>query len=203
MSIKPYGLNRGRLNSRISEKPWRSKSWKLNRFERRLNIITFLTQPWSYLILLARMGHADHEITAAFSRFDYDGNQVLDREEQERMKAELEEKRVCTWFSINTYPMANGFNCTREVTSLIFCFCMFLRRLSALNSTSSGWSTIKVQRRRRLLTQLRRKPPIKPQRSIGRFRGEMTILSIETPSAIVLEQLRTHCVNITRPTSTL
>ena len=44
----------------------------------------------------ARMGHADHEISAAFSRFDYDGNQVLDREEQERMKAELEEKRVCT-----------------------------------------------------------------------------------------------------------
>ena len=41
------------------------------------------------------MGHADHEISAAFSRFDRDGNQILDEDEQERMKIELEEKRVC------------------------------------------------------------------------------------------------------------
>jgi len=40
------------------------------------------------------MGHADHEISAAFSQFDRDGNQILDADEQQRMKMELEEKRV-------------------------------------------------------------------------------------------------------------
>uniref|UniRef100_A0AAQ4QYX9 Polycystic kidney disease 2-like 1 n=1 Tax=Gasterosteus aculeatus aculeatus TaxID=481459 RepID=A0AAQ4QYX9_GASAC len=44
---------------------------------------------------LKEMGHADHEISAAFSRFDHDGNQILDKGEQERMNIELEEKRVC------------------------------------------------------------------------------------------------------------
>uniref|UniRef100_A0A3B3CD97 Polycystic kidney disease 2-like 1 n=1 Tax=Oryzias melastigma TaxID=30732 RepID=A0A3B3CD97_ORYME len=39
------------------------------------------------------MGHTDQEISAAFSQFDQDGNQVLDADEQERMKRELEEKR--------------------------------------------------------------------------------------------------------------
>uniref|UniRef100_A0A8B9H4X7 Polycystin 2 like 1, transient receptor potential cation channel n=1 Tax=Astyanax mexicanus TaxID=7994 RepID=A0A8B9H4X7_ASTMX len=38
---------------------------------------------------LKEMGHADHEISAAFSKFDYDGNQILDKEEQETMKQEL------------------------------------------------------------------------------------------------------------------
>ncbi|KAK7901704.1 hypothetical protein WMY93_018473 [Mugilogobius chulae] len=42
---------------------------------------------------LKEMGHADHEISAAFSQFDRDGNQILDEHEQERMKKELEEKR--------------------------------------------------------------------------------------------------------------
>lgn len=41
------------------------------------------------------MGHSDEEITAAFSRFDDDKNQVLDKDEQEKMILELEEKRVC------------------------------------------------------------------------------------------------------------
>lgn len=41
------------------------------------------------------MGHAEREISEAFSRFDRDGNQILDEEEQKRMKSELEEKRVC------------------------------------------------------------------------------------------------------------
>lgn len=40
------------------------------------------------------MGHADHEISAAFSQFDHDGNQILDKDEQMKMKMELEEKRV-------------------------------------------------------------------------------------------------------------
>ncbi|NP_001239172.1 polycystic kidney disease 2-like 1 protein [Oryzias latipes] len=42
---------------------------------------------------LIEMGHTDGEISAAFSQFDRDGNQVLDAEEQERMKRELQEKR--------------------------------------------------------------------------------------------------------------
>ncbi|KAG1951065.1 polycystic kidney disease 2-like 1 protein [Pimephales promelas] len=42
---------------------------------------------------LKEMGHADHEISAAFSKFDKDGNQTLDKQEQEIMKQELEEKR--------------------------------------------------------------------------------------------------------------
>lgn len=40
------------------------------------------------------MGHDDHEITTAFSRFDQDGNRVLDEEEQKKMRNILEEKRV-------------------------------------------------------------------------------------------------------------
>ncbi|XP_041921583.1 polycystic kidney disease 2-like 1 protein isoform X1 [Alosa sapidissima] len=42
---------------------------------------------------LKEMGHADNEISAAFARFDKDGNNILDKDEQERMKRELEEKR--------------------------------------------------------------------------------------------------------------
>ncbi|KAL2083633.1 hypothetical protein ACEWY4_021406 [Coilia grayii] len=42
---------------------------------------------------LKEMGHADHEISAAFAKFDRDGNNILDKDEQERMKQELEEKR--------------------------------------------------------------------------------------------------------------
>ncbi|XP_062422535.1 polycystin-2-like protein 1 isoform X1 [Pungitius pungitius] len=47
---------------------------------------------------LKEMGHSEQEISAAFSRFDHDGNQILDKGEQERMKIELEEKRdaLCT-----------------------------------------------------------------------------------------------------------
>lgn len=41
------------------------------------------------------MGHAEREISEAFSQFDCDGNQILNEEEQKRMKRELEEKRVC------------------------------------------------------------------------------------------------------------
>lgn len=46
------------------------------------------------LICFCRMGHADREISEAFSKFDRDGNQILDEEEQKRMKSELREKRV-------------------------------------------------------------------------------------------------------------
>ncbi|XP_042314373.1 polycystic kidney disease 2-like 1 protein [Sceloporus undulatus] len=43
---------------------------------------------------LRKLGHAEHEITAAFAKFDKDGNQILDEEEQKRMRNDLEEKRV-------------------------------------------------------------------------------------------------------------
>ncbi|XP_063291145.1 polycystin-2-like protein 1 [Pelobates fuscus] len=43
---------------------------------------------------LKEMGHDDHEITAAFSRFDQDGNRVLDEDEQKQMRNILEERRV-------------------------------------------------------------------------------------------------------------
>uniref|UniRef100_A0A8C5PXA5 Polycystin 2 like 1, transient receptor potential cation channel n=1 Tax=Leptobrachium leishanense TaxID=445787 RepID=A0A8C5PXA5_9ANUR len=43
---------------------------------------------------LKEMGHDDHEITAAFSKFDQDGNRVLDEDEQKRMRNILEERRA-------------------------------------------------------------------------------------------------------------
>ncbi|CAK6962460.1 polycystic kidney disease 2-like 1 protein [Scomber scombrus] len=54
---------------------------------------------------LKEMGHADHEISAAFSRFDRDGNQILDQDEQERMKTELEEKRDALCAELNNLGM--------------------------------------------------------------------------------------------------
>ncbi|GAA6111132.1 polycystic kidney disease 2-like 1 protein [Tachysurus ichikawai] len=42
---------------------------------------------------LKEMGHDDHDISEAFTKYDKDGNQILDREEQDKMKRELEEKR--------------------------------------------------------------------------------------------------------------
>ncbi|XP_031434608.1 polycystic kidney disease 2-like 1 protein isoform X1 [Clupea harengus] len=50
---------------------------------------------------LKEMGHADHEISAAFARFDRDGNNILDKDEQERMKRELEEKRDALSVELN------------------------------------------------------------------------------------------------------
>ncbi|XP_032168929.1 polycystic kidney disease 2-like 1 protein isoform X1 [Mustela erminea] len=46
---------------------------------------------------LRELGHAEHEITeltAAFTRFDQDGNHILDKKEQEQMQQDLEDKRV-------------------------------------------------------------------------------------------------------------
>ncbi|XP_071402027.1 polycystin-2-like protein 1 [Centroberyx affinis] len=57
---------------------------------------------------LKEMGHADHEISAAFSRFDRDGNQILDQEEQERMKIELEEKRDALSAELNNLGINYG-----------------------------------------------------------------------------------------------
>lgn len=40
--------------------------------------------------------HAEHitELTAAFTRFDQDGNHTLDEKEQEQMRQDVEEERV-------------------------------------------------------------------------------------------------------------
>ncbi|KAK2824027.1 hypothetical protein Q5P01_021202 [Channa striata] len=57
---------------------------------------------------LKEMGHADEEISAAFSRYDYDKNQILDKDEQERMKLELEEKRNALNAELNNLGMNYG-----------------------------------------------------------------------------------------------
>ncbi|EAW49833.1 polycystin 2 like 1, transient receptor potential cation channel [Homo sapiens] len=46
---------------------------------------------------LRELGHAEHEITeltATFTKFDRDGNRILDEKEQEKMRQDLEEERV-------------------------------------------------------------------------------------------------------------
>ncbi|CAJ1066583.1 polycystic kidney disease 2-like 1 protein [Xyrichtys novacula] len=57
---------------------------------------------------LKGMGHADHEISEAFSRFDCDGNQILDEAEQEKMKMELEKKRDALCAELNSLGMVYG-----------------------------------------------------------------------------------------------
>ncbi|XP_061693168.1 polycystin-2-like protein 1 [Syngnathoides biaculeatus] len=57
---------------------------------------------------LKEMGHADHEISAAFSHFDRDGNHILDEDEQEKMKTELEEKRDALTAELNNLGMNYG-----------------------------------------------------------------------------------------------
>ncbi|XP_069096618.1 polycystin-2-like protein 1 isoform X3 [Pleurodeles waltl] len=64
---------------------------------------------------LKELGHADHEITAAFSRFDHDGNQILDEEEQKRMKHDLEEKRVTLNEEIENLGRSCGNNKLDEI----------------------------------------------------------------------------------------
>ncbi|XP_061601775.1 polycystin-2-like protein 1 [Cololabis saira] len=64
---------------------------------------------------LKEMGHADHEISAAFSQFDQDGNQILDADEQERMKIELEEKRDALNAELNN--LGENYQTDKPVTS--------------------------------------------------------------------------------------
>uniref|UniRef100_A0A8C8SVD9 Polycystin 2 like 1, transient receptor potential cation channel n=1 Tax=Pelusios castaneus TaxID=367368 RepID=A0A8C8SVD9_9SAUR len=66
-----------------------------------------------------RLGHADHEITAAFSRFDKDGNQILDEEEQKRMRRDLEEKRVALTAEIENLGKSYGDNNLDENVTLV------------------------------------------------------------------------------------
>lgn len=100
-----------------------------------------------------RMGHADHEISAAFSRFDRDGNQILDEDEQERMKTELEEKRVCSLHAVINMATSCHFHIFKLSSSLawqsicfidifiemnsnkaVFCYCFFHYSQDALCS---------------------------------------------------------------------
>ncbi|XP_066535300.1 polycystin-2-like protein 1 [Hoplias malabaricus] len=59
---------------------------------------------------LKEMGHDDHEISAAFSKFDQDGNQILDMEEQQTMKRELEEKRDALNAELHNLGVSYGKN---------------------------------------------------------------------------------------------
>ncbi|XP_009693008.1 PREDICTED: polycystic kidney disease 2-like 1 protein [Cariama cristata] len=59
---------------------------------------------------LKELGHADHEITAAFSRFDKDSNRILDEEEQQQMKHDLEAKKVALNTQIENLGKSYGDN---------------------------------------------------------------------------------------------
>nr|XP_054378752.1 polycystic kidney disease 2-like 1 protein isoform X7 [Pongo abelii] len=55
------------------------------------------TQFEDFTNTLRELGHAEHEITeltATFTKFDRDGNRILDEKEQEKMRQDLEEERV-------------------------------------------------------------------------------------------------------------
>ncbi|XP_039338641.1 polycystic kidney disease 2-like 1 protein isoform X2 [Mauremys reevesii] len=76
-----------------------------------LGYLLFGTQVENFSTFIKCMlGHAEHEITAAFSRFDKDGNQVLDEEEQKRMRHDLEEKRVALNAEIENLGKSYGDN---------------------------------------------------------------------------------------------
>ncbi|XP_075790711.1 polycystin-2-like protein 1 [Pelodiscus sinensis] len=68
---------------------------------------------------LRELGHAEHEITAAFSRFDTDGNQILDEEEQKRMRNDLEEKRVALSAEIENLGKSYGDDSPGDKLSLV------------------------------------------------------------------------------------
>ena len=59
------------------------------------------------------MGHADFEIEALFSKFDVDGDRILNEEEVGRMKEELEEDEVNSSLTNNirfsSYTIINLF----------------------------------------------------------------------------------------------
>nr|XP_025033676.1 polycystic kidney disease 2-like 1 protein [Pelodiscus sinensis] len=75
--------------------------------------------PWVLFSSCRRLGHAEHEITAAFSRFDTDGNQILDEEEQKRMRNDLEEKRVALSAEIENLGKSYGDDSPGDKLSLV------------------------------------------------------------------------------------
>ncbi|GAB1302455.1 Polycystic kidney disease 2-like 1 protein [Apodemus speciosus] len=56
------------------------------------------------------LGHEEHEITAAFTRFDQDGDHILDEEEQEQMRQGLEEERVTLSAEIENLGRSVGYS---------------------------------------------------------------------------------------------
>ncbi|KAM8923773.1 polycystin-2-like protein 1 [Pelodytes ibericus] len=102
---------------------------------------------------LKEMGHEDHEITAAFSRFDQDGNRILDEDEQKRMRNILEERRVALNAEIETLgrsysnkSLDEGVNLTELKKHLSDKanwvsqeeFTMFLKRLQQVEMSIGG-----------------------------------------------------------------
>ncbi|XP_075072553.1 polycystin-2-like protein 1 isoform X3 [Mixophyes fleayi] len=102
---------------------------------------------------LKEMGHDDHEITAAFSRFDQDGNRILDEEEQRKMRNILEERRLALNAEIENLGRSYGNKDLDEVVNLSDMknnlstkanwvsqeeFTIFLRRLQQLEMSISG-----------------------------------------------------------------
>ncbi|XP_065152797.1 polycystin-2-like protein 1 [Paramisgurnus dabryanus] len=67
---------------------------------------------------LKEKGHSDQEISDAFSKFDQDGNQTLDKLEQERMKQELEEKRDALNEELRNLSEDQGETCPKEFQKL-------------------------------------------------------------------------------------
>uniref|UniRef100_A0A8C5KFV2 Polycystin-2-like protein 1 n=1 Tax=Jaculus jaculus TaxID=51337 RepID=A0A8C5KFV2_JACJA len=57
---------------------------------------------------LRELGHAEHDLMAAFTRFDQDGNHVLDKKEQEQMRQTLEEERVALNIEIENLGQSIG-----------------------------------------------------------------------------------------------
>lgn len=139
------------------------------------------------------MGHADHEISAAFSRFDRDGNQILDEDEQERMKIELEEKRVCiivytVWLdecdtfilhyhSIYLLSYLTWQAIKYRQSCVLRVFPCFGRMLFVLNSTILEWIMIKNYWRSLLQHPTsRRTTPVIPLWIGNSFKGEEKVL---------------------------
>uniref|UniRef100_A0A3Q2XG03 Polycystin 2 like 1, transient receptor potential cation channel n=1 Tax=Hippocampus comes TaxID=109280 RepID=A0A3Q2XG03_HIPCM len=87
---------------------------------------------------LKEMGHADHEISAAFSQFDRDGNHILDEDEQEKMKTELEEKRVCR---VTFYIL---YDINQVSSRCLSVNCRLARQVLHLESAMSG-ITVKIE----------------------------------------------------------
>ncbi|XP_031240865.1 polycystic kidney disease 2-like 1 protein [Mastomys coucha] len=59
---------------------------------------------------LRELGHEEHEIMAAFTRFDQDGDHILDEEEQEQMRQGLEDERVTLSAEIESLGRSVGYS---------------------------------------------------------------------------------------------
>ncbi|XP_055447686.1 polycystic kidney disease 2-like 1 protein [Psammomys obesus] len=67
---------------------------------------------------LRELGHEEHEVcelTTAFTRFDQDGNHILDEKEQEQMRRGLEEERAALSAEIENLGQSTGYSPPGEV----------------------------------------------------------------------------------------